>query len=601
MNIPSSRRAALITEVLVALVLVVAPFVLPAIGGTADTLTRILIWGLFGLGFDLIFGFTGLLSFGQSAFYGAGGFFAAYLMVNHIVPNVFLALAIGTVGASVVGLLVGLLALRRSGIYFAMITVAFAEMFFFLENSPLAQWTGGENGLPNVPKPELFGYSLNSDWAMYGFIAVLFFLGYLLARRIIASPFGHVLTAIRDNPTRARAVGHSIHRYKIAVFVIAAGFAGLAGGLEGVLQGYMSPEAFTFDTSGQLVIQTVIGGAGTLLGPLVGAALWLYLRNELQSALGLGSAWKLVLGLVFVILIMFLRRGIVGGVSDLYHLAMPRREKAEAPRLPMTDKVRPDDRHEPAGPGYAIEARHLSKHYGGIHANEDVSFAVSAGEIRGVIGPNGAGKSTFFKMLTGEVPPSSGQILMFGRDITGLGVTAVNQLGISKSYQINQLFPKLTVRRNLLIAALSRSRGQFKLDLLRNTDRIPALNADVDETLRLLDLDRRADTPVSELAYGEKRRLEIGLALGTDPKVLLLDEPLAGMSPSERADTVKLLKQIAKGRTLVMVEHDMDALFGMADRITVFQEGRVLAEGTPAEVQANSAVQDAYLGGIHTS
>ena len=219
--------------------------------------------------------------------------------------------------------------------------------------------------------------------------------------------------------------------------------------------------------------------------------------------------------------------------------------------------------------------------------------------FRSLIGPNGAGKSTFFKMLTGEVRPSAGKIFMFGDDITGLDVTAVCQRGIAKSYQINQLFSKLTVRRNLMISALSRTRGKFRPDLFRNVDRMDELNADIEETMRLLDLTARADLPVSELAYGEKRRIEIGLALGTNPKILLLDEPLAGMSPHERVETVALLKQIAAGRTLVVVEHDMDALFGMADRVTVLSQGRVLAEGTPAEVQGSDAVQTAYLGGIH--
>jgi branched-chain amino acid transport system permease protein len=247
----------------------------------------------------------------------------------------------------------------------------------------------------------------------------------------------------------------------------------------------------------------------------------------------------------------------------------------------------------------AIQTTGIGKRYGGIIANEDVNFTVHEGEIRGLIGPNGAGKSTFFKMLTGEIRPTSGQIAMFGKDTAGLGVTAVCQLGVAKSYQINQLFSKLTVRRNLMISALSRSRGSFRPDMLRNADHMSELNADVDETLRLLDLTARADVPVSQLAYGEKRRLEIGLALGTDPKILLLDEPLAGMSPQERADTVQLLKHLAIGRTLVVVEHDMDALFGMADRVTVLAQGRVLVEGTPNEVRNSAAVQDAYLGGVH--
>ncbi len=603
MTTPRRRRFGYAPELALAIVLLVSPFVLPPIGGTSDTLSRILIWGLFGLGFDLIFGFTGLLSFGQAAFYGSGGFISSYLLVSHAVPNVFLALAIGLVGAALIGLIIGALALRRSGIYFAMITVAFGEMFFFLENSALYPWTGGENGLPNVPKPSLgipgFSFEFRDPWAMYGLLAVIFFVGFVIARRIVASPFGHVLTAIRDNPTRAMAVGHDIQRYKLTVFVIAAAYAGLAGGLEGTLQGYMSPEAFTFDTSGQLVMQTVIGGAGTLIGPLVGGALWLYLRNELQSALSLGAAWKLVLGVVFVVLIMFLRRGIVGGVSDLWQLLRPARIVPEVAPEAAAEVQVTTHRPPPNPDRIAIETRGLGKRYGGIVANEDVNFIVHEGEIRGLIGPNGAGKSTFFKMLTGEVPASSGKIMMFGEDTTGLDVTAVCQKGVAKSYQINQLFSKLTVRRNLMISALSRTRGPFRPDMLRNVEHMDELNADIEETLRLLNLTARADMPVSQLAYGEKRRLEIGLALGTDPKILLLDEPLAGMSPTERSDTVKLLKQLAIGRTLVVVEHDMDALFGMADRVTVLAQGKILTEGTPAEVQQSAAVQDAYLGGVH--
>ena len=594
-----------IVAAILAGVLVVAPFVLPAIGANADMLSRILIWGLFGLGFDLIFGYTGLLSFGQSAFYGSGGFIAAYLLVSGRIGDVFLGLAIGTVGAALVGLVIGALALRRTGIYLAMITVAFAEMFFFLENSPLSNWTGGENGLPNVPKPAIrlgpVNFAFDSDWRMYGLIAVLFFLGFILARRIVNSPFGHILTAIRDNPARASAVGHAIQRYKLAVFVIAAAYSGLAGGLEGVLQSYMAPDAFTFDTSGQLVMQTIIGGSGTLFGPLVGAAIWLYLRSVLQVA-GLGPAWKLALGLVFVVLIVFLRRGVIGGILDMAGFArgdVPG-DVAPAPAAPGLRVVKGSPPEKPHSE-VVLEAHGVGKRYGGIIANADISFAVTEGEIRGIIGPNGAGKSTFFKMLAGEIPPTSGRIFLFGRDITGRDVTAVSQLGLSKSYQINQLFLKLTVRQNLNIAALARTRGKFRLDLIRHVNDVPELTADVAETLRLLSLTERADALVSELAYGEKRRLEIGLALGTGPRILLLDEPLAGMSPQERAETVKLLKQIGRTRTLVIVEHDMDALFGMADRITVFNEGRVLVEGTPREIQGNSAVQEAYLGGVHVA
>jgi branched-chain amino acid transport system permease protein len=248
--------------------------------------------------------------------------------------------------------------------------------------------------------------------------------------------------------------------------------------------------------------------------------------------------------------------------------------------------------------GPALEARGLSKSFGGIAANRDINFVVEAGELRAIIGPNGAGKSTFFKMLTCELAPTAGRVVFHGRDITGMDVARVCQLGLTKSYQVNQLFARLSVRENIVVAALAERRGRFSLDLLRRLDHVPELDLQVESTLALVGLSARADLPVAALAYGEKRRLEIGLALASSPSLLLLDEPLAGMSPQERAETVELLKNIRHGRTLVVVEHDMDAVFELAERITVLHEGALLAEGTPGEIQRNGLVQEAYLGGV---
>jgi branched-chain amino acid transport system permease protein len=602
----SVLRRSWLPEAATVVVLVLMPWLAPLVSINADILGRILIWGLFGLGFDLLFGYTGLLSFGQSAFFGTGGFIAAYLLTTNAIRNVALALAIGTVGAAAVGLLVGLIALRRTGIYFAMITVAIAETFFFLENSPLSAWTGGENGLPGVPTPSFnLGFAMikiGTGWPMYWFIAVIFVIGFVVARRIARSPVGHVLSAIRDNPARAAAVGHAIHAYKLTAFTIAAAYAGLAGGLLGILQGYMPPEAFSFETSGQLVIQTVMGGTGTLIGPTIGAAVWLFAHDFLQYGLGLEVSWRLGLGVIFVALVCLLRRGIVGGGIDLSRRLRPT-PVAAAPAgrsVATLSAARTKREPRPAATDRPIlEVHGLSKRYGGLIANSAIDFTVKEGELRGVIGPNGAGKSTFFKMLTGEILPTEGQIVFRGHEITHKNVTEVCQIGLSKSYQINQLFSKLTVRENLQISALAECRGRFRLDLLRSIAGVPGLDDDVEATLGLLDLTARADVPVADLAYGEKRRLEIGLALATAPSLLLLDEPLAGMAPHERAETVQLLRKIRNGRTVVLVDHDMDAMFDLAERITVLYEGRILAEGNPREIQANSFVQDAYLGGVH--
>jgi branched-chain amino acid transport system permease protein len=491
-----------------------------------------------------------------------------------------------------------------------MITIAIAEVFFFVEFNPLSEWTGGENGLPGVPTPSLnLGFAtlhFTSGWALYPFLAFCYFVGIVIALRIVRSPVGAILRAIRENPLRAAAVGHSIHGYKLTAFVIAAAYAGLAGGLLGVMQAFMPPEAFTFDTSGQLVMQTAIGGRGTLFGPLLGAAVWLFLQDFLQATLHLGATWKLVLGLIFVLLVCFLRQGIIGGLRDLYALLAGKRKAASDPReaapAASTRPAAPMPARRHASASYSgpiLQATGLTKHYGGVIANSGIDFSVNAGELRGIIGPNGAGKSTFFKMLTCEVPPTSGRIVFEGRDITGMSVSDVCQLGLTKSYQVNQLFNRLTVRENLTIAALAERRGKFRLDMLGSLSRIKGLADQVEHTLQLVNLAGRTDTPVAELAYGEKRRLEVGLALASSPSLLLLDEPLAGMSPRERVETVKLLKSIAQGRTLIVIDHDMDAIFELAERITVLQEGRILVEGTPAEIKGDTLVQDAYLGGLH--
>lgn len=590
-----------------ALVLIVAPYVAPIFGAGPDLLSRVLIWGLFGLGFDLLFGYTGLLSFGQAAFYGTGSFITAYLLTSGIVENMLVALVISIIGAAILGLIIGYLTLRRSGIYFAMSTLAFAEMIYFLEFGPLRDWTGGENGIPGIPEASIdvgfYHLTIGPGWPMYTFLAILFFLGFAVARRISLSPFGVILTAIRENPERAMAVGHTIQRYKLAVFVIAAAYGGLAGALLGLFQGYMPPDAFNLHTSAELVIQTVMGGAGTLFGPLLGALIWLYLYEVLQFVDAVGPYWRLILGIIFVVLVTVFRRGICGEFLAWRNRRMSRRMAAAtagrrvqhtgaAKNLVMRDAP-PMAAGEPV-----LRADNIAKHYGGLKAVKGVSISIQEGELRGLIGPNGAGKSTFFRMLAGEIVPTHGRVYLRNQDITGIGVTRVCQMGMSKSYQVNTLFDQLTVRQNILMSVLGLKRGSFRLDALKSVDSVKGCNAQVAAVLDLVELTHRADTPIHELSYGEKRRVEIGLALATGANVLLLDEPLAGMSPEERVQTVALLKNIRKGRTVLIVEHDMDAMFELADRITVLYDGNFLAEGTPDEIRNSKAVQDAYLGGM---
>ena len=297
----------------------------------------------------------------------------------------------------------------------------------------------------------------------------------MIALRIVRSPVGAILTAIRENPLRAAAVGHNVQAYKLTAFVIAAAYAGFAGGLLGVLQGFMPPDAFMFDTSGQLIMQTAIGGRGTLFGPLVGAGVWLFLQDFLQATLKLGAAWKLVLGLVFVLLVCFLRQGIIGGIKDLIALASGKGKAAPSPSrkpagaamstAPIAPMARAPRRRRPISRARCCRPRASPSAMAASSPTRTSTSPCSRASCAASSARTAPARSTFFKMLTCEVPPTSGSIVFEGHDITGMSVTDVCQLGLTKSYQVNQLFNKLTVRENLTIAALAELRGKFKLDL----------------------------------------------------------------------------------------------------------------------------------------
>jgi branched-chain amino acid transport system permease protein len=306
------------------------PIVLEHVGGGIALASRILVLALFGLGVDLIFGFTGLLSFGQAAFYGTGGFVAGYLLIAHVVHGSIVALLIGGAAAALVGLIIGALSLRQVGVYLAMLTLAFAQMFYFLDISALRNYTGGENGLPGVPRAQVIFWHYGSNSEAYVFIAAVYFIAFGLMWLIVRSSFGHVLRAILENPQRAAASGHDVYRYKLVAFTIAAAYAGIAGSLLGLFQGYLPPDMFTLDTSGQIIVIEIIGGPGTLVGPLFGSIVWIYLSQVLQNFSAVAGLWKLILGIVFVLLITVFRRGIAGGFSSFYQQLRRRREPAAA-------------------------------------------------------------------------------------------------------------------------------------------------------------------------------------------------------------------------------------------------------------------------------
>ena len=621
------RQRPFLVEILTAAGLIAAPFVLPHLGFTPTTINRILVWGLFGIGFDILFGFTGLLSFGQSAFFGTGGMVAAYLLTVVNFPYVMPSLFIGTIVAAVVGYLVGLIALRRTGIYFAMITVAIAEVFYLRRvQSAVGLYRRRERAARRADAERSISASRRSASTPTGrsmrFSRSGISSASCIALRIVRSPVGAVLRAIRDNPLRAAAVGHNIHGYKLTAFVIAAAYAGFAGGLLGVMQGFMPPDAFMFDTSGQLVMQTAIGGAGTLFGPLVGATVWLYLQrlpaDHAASRRDLEAGARRRVRAAGLLPAPRPDRRHRGSLSRCATGPGKGRAVDEAPVAGIT--AEDEQQAAAAGRARAGGRRHagapsrnrpqvrrrscrptgLTKHYGGLVANSDIDFTVNHGELRGIIGPNGAGKTTFFKMLTCEVPPTSGQIVFEGRDITGMTVTDVCQLGLTKSYQVNQLFNRLTVRENLTIAALAELRGKFRLDLFRIAR--AAFPASTSRSSTRSNWSIWPGAPTRRFRSSPMAR-SAGSRSGwrSRPRqaCLLLDEPLAGMSPRERVETVRLLKSISP-----RPHHDHHrSRHGFAVRTG---RARHRSAGRPGagrrhagRNQGQRKVQEAYLGGVH--
>ena len=299
----------------VALVLVGLPWFLPLIGGYSELATQILLWGIFALGFDILIGFTGLLSFGHAAFWGLGSY-AAGLVLLRVTEDVVPAVIIGTLVGGLASVLLGYLTLRRRGIYFSILTLAFAEMFYYAALSPLQQWTGGDNGLTGIPAANLFGIPMKGE-AIYHVIAAVAFIGIYVARRIVRSPYGLILRAIKSNETRVASTGIDTRRYKLMAFVISGLYAGAAGSLSAVYQTYVPTDALHWTTSGQLVIMAVIGGVGTLYGPMIGAGIVLYLANVLS---GVTEQWLLIQGLVFMGFVIFLPGGVADAAQRLGHL-----------------------------------------------------------------------------------------------------------------------------------------------------------------------------------------------------------------------------------------------------------------------------------------
>jgi len=584
-------------------VLLVLPFALEHLKSTALMASQILIFAVVGLGFNILLGYTGLLSFGHGMFLGMG-MYGATLAQIHVFQGYFvIPIVLGTLLAALTGAVVGFLVMRRRGVYFALLTLAFTQLFFTI----CYRWTnvtGGENGLSGLKRPESFlGLNLKSDYAFYYVCLVLLVACILLIRRILDAPFGRVLQAIRDNEVRAASVGYNPRRYKHVAVIISGTFVGFAGALFAFLNYFAYPEVFHSAFSGTIVAMTIVGGMRNFFGPIVGGAVYVFFQDLLSSYT---KHWMIYFGLMFMAFILFSPNGILGMLEGLRgRLRGSRSDRsvkvpvtpagASGPADPASQTV--GRRRDPALLGEELfRTEGVTKQFGALTAVDAVSISVRKGELRSVIGPNGAGKTTFFNVLTGNLPGDGGQVFFKGKEITGLEPHQIANHGIARSFQILSIFKDLTVFENIRVAVQSRT--PYRFSLFAVTDELAAINREAERIVDQVGLTALRGQIAANISHGDQRLLEIGITLAMQPELLMLDEPLAGLAAQERVKIADLIRALSGEHTVILIDHDIDQILNISDRITVLHQGKVIAEGNPDAIKANPLVQEAYIGGF---
>ncbi|MBV9532367.1 MAG: ATP-binding cassette domain-containing protein [Bradyrhizobium sp.] len=580
------RRWALHPILIAGVAFAVLPFILPRIGSTTTLATEIAIYALYGLGFNLLLGYTGMVSFGASAFFGAASY-AGGLAVLHLFDNMYQAIVFGTVTAAVLGFVIGLLILRRRGIYFSLLTLAFTQLFYEIAFK-WTDFTGGENGLQGIARS-----SLASPLAYHYFVVVIVLGAMYAVWRIVHSPFGRVLQALRDNEQRVRCLGYDTKRTKLVAFVVSATVIGLAGSLLTFLIQSVYADNLNWQHAGDPVMMTILGGIHHFLGPTWGAIIFIVLSDQLSSVT---EHWWLFFGAILIAFILLSPEGL----SGLWLRLVGRQRwtltsEAIPPRPEQLTSLLDIEGAAPARADIPVlEVHGLSKRFGSLVVADKVDLKTKAHTLHSLIGPNGAGKTTLFNMLTGLLASDGGALTFRGRDITNMPAHKRIDAGLARSFQIVSVFTNLTVFETVRVAAQAHS--PYRASLWRDAYRLPGVCERAWTLLATVGLAERAHELCSNLAHGEQRLLEIAVALATDPELLLLDEPLAGLGDADRERIGTLIRKLSRRHTVLLIEHDIDRVLSLSDRITVLHQGRVIAEGEPLAIADDPKVLEAYLG-----
>jgi ABC-type branched-subunit amino acid transport system ATPase component/ABC-type branched-subunit amino acid transport system permease subunit len=577
---------------LASLALVVLPFILPPLGLSLNTGTMVVILAIAAMGLNLCVGYTGLVSFGHGTWFGIGAYAAGLIQLHWFRGEIWLPLLSSMVFVSILAAAVGVVVLRRRGVYFSLLTLALAALTYTIAFR-WSEVTGGEDGLPGLKRGSIGPLSLDNALTFYVTVALIGLAVLYALLRLARSPFGHVLVAIRENQLRATFQGYPVERYKLAVFVISAVVTGLAGALLAFQTYLVSAEAVSVPFSGELLAMVVIGGMRSMLGPALGALFFILFR-ELFSIWT--ANWLLWFGLIFVAFVMYSPDGLIGIWRTLMRRFRPAPEEGAAMSkrkiyegLPLPAFLRPESLK-----GTVLEVSGIAKNFGGIRAVNNASLTICAGEIHALIGPNGAGKTTLFNLISGLYPTDAGTIKLSGHEIQGVPSEQICHRGLARSFQITNLFRGLSIYENLRLSLQAQSRMRF--NLWRDIDAYPEIHRETAELMKFLGLEGIEEIEGGELSYGGQRLVDLGIALGSKPQLLLLDEPLAGLAAAERERVSNLVKNVAANIPVLIVEHDIDRVLGFSQQVTVMNQGEVLMTGPPEAVRADRRVQEIYTG-----
>jgi branched-chain amino acid transport system permease protein len=575
---PRSNRARFAALALVGLIVLALPLTVHISSYYLNLFIQATTYAIAVLGMTVVLGYAGQINLAQAAFFGIGAYAIALgTTVLHLPFWVALLLAIVTSG--VAGAVLGFTTLKLGGHYLAMITISFQQIFsLVLEN--WVEVSGGPDGVRGIPRPSLFGFAFESDRSylvvcLVFLFAIGFYVWYLHGTRL-----GRGMRAVRENELAAEVVGVDTYRVKTIAFSIGALLAGIGGGLYAGGFAYVSPDAFSFNASIVFLTMVLLGGSGSVFGASLGTALLILLPEWLRF---LKEIYLAVYGLAVILIMVFMPEGLWGIGGAVRRRFFPRAPAIERAAAPLVFDLDATSRQP------LLELRELHKHFGGLRAVDGIDLQVAAGSTHALIGPNGSGKTTLLNVLNGIYKPTSGSVIVAGADMTARSPHEMSGAGVGRTFQNIRLFRSLSVLDNAMVGA---QRPGNDVPGGAEGLRQRALSA-----LEFVGMGQRAMDIVKDLPYGHQRLVEIARALAGHPRLLLLDEPAAGLNHTEKQELVRLLGRLkGHGLTIFIIEHDMGLVEQVADRITVLNFGKKIAEGSPDEALRHPDVITAYLG-----